>query len=91
MSRPWPTTVTSTIVPMPCLGSSLSLRDGVGDALVLVAPLVRVVLLDVGGHHEHVLVHQHAAELGGLDRAEGSLDCCHTSMVLGCPNGVNRG
>ena len=83
MSRPWPTTVTSTIVSMPCLGSSLSLRTALATRWSSSPHSSGLVLLDVGRHHEHVLVHQHAAERAGLDRAESSLDCCHTSMVLG--------
>jgi hypothetical protein len=65
------------------LGQLAQLADGVGDAPVLLAPLVGIVLLDVGRHHEDVLVHEHPAELGGLDRAPRRLDVCHTSMVLG--------
>jgi hypothetical protein len=41
-------------------------RDRVGDALLLV-PLVRVVLLDVGGEHEDVLVHEGRAQRGRVD------------------------
>ena len=60
-------TVGSTIVRTPAAASAVSFCDGVGDPRVLVAPLLRVVLLHVGGQHEDVLVHVRPAELGGVD------------------------
>ena len=44
-------------------------RDGVGLPFGAVAPPLRVVLHDLGGHHEDVLVHQRDAEIGGVDGA----------------------
>ncbi len=41
--------------------------DGVGDPLFLVAPGFRIVLRDLGGHDEHVLVHERDAKIGGID------------------------
>ena len=41
--------------------------DRVGFALGAVAPGLRVVLHDLGGHDEHVLVHERHAEVGGVD------------------------
>ena len=58
----------------PVLGEFAQARDGVGDAGVLVAPFFGVVPLHVGGQHEDVLVHQRAAEGGGVHRAEHRLD-----------------
>ncbi|BBY23272.1 hypothetical protein MSTO_34770 [Mycobacterium stomatepiae] len=41
--------------------------DGVSDPFLLVAPGFRIVLRDLRGHDEHVLVHQRHAEIGGID------------------------
>ena len=49
--------------------SSLSRVDGIGHPLVFVAPCFRVVLGDLGGHDEHVLVHERDAEISGIDRS----------------------
>jgi hypothetical protein len=47
---------------------------GVGDAGVLVTPVLGEVLLDLGGEHEDVLVHVRATEVGGVDGAPDGLD-----------------
>ena len=60
------------MVSTPRAFSSLSRAIGVGHALVLVAPGFGVVLHDLGGHDEHVLVHQRDAEIGGVDRSSRS-------------------
>jgi len=44
----------------------------VGDALLFVAPDIRVILQDFGGEHEDVFVHQGDPE---LRRIAGALDC----------------
>ncbi len=41
--------------------------DGVGHPCVFVAPRLRVVLRDLGGHDEHVLVHERDADVSGID------------------------
>ena len=43
--------------------------DGVGHPLFFIAPGFRVVLGDLGGHDEYVLVHECDAKLGGIDRS----------------------
>jgi hypothetical protein len=66
--------------------------DGVGDSLLLVAPFLGIVLLDLGGHHEDVLVHQHAAEVGDADPAARGLNCLfHTPNGSRAPVGSQRG
>ncbi len=41
--------------------------DGVSHPCVFVAPCFRVVLGDLGGHDEHVLVHERDTEISGID------------------------
>jgi hypothetical protein len=68
----------------------LELGDGVGDPLLLV-PLV-VVQVDVRGEHEDVLVHEHAAELRGVDGAGDGGDSGHvpqpTRLSAQCRRGA---
>ena len=66
--------VTSTIVEMPFAGQLAQAADGVGHAIVLVAPFLWVVLLHLGGEHEDVLVHEYLAEAGRPHRAARRLD-----------------
>ena len=67
-------------------GHLVELVDGVGDALVLAAPLLRVVLLHVRGEREDVLVHEDLAEVLGVDGSGGGLDLRHgCSFVLEGP------
>jgi hypothetical protein len=58
------------------------LGDGVGDPVVLTPPLLGVVLLHVRGQHENVLVHEHLAQLGGVDGAGHGGDLRHCSSWL---------
>jgi hypothetical protein len=60
-------------------GELVQLLHRVRHAVVLVPPLLGVVLLDVGAEHEHVLVHQRLAELGGVDGTTDGLDLGHCS------------
>jgi hypothetical protein len=50
--------------------------DGVGDP-DLFFPAGRIVLHDLGAQHEHVLVHQHLAQIGCVDRAADGFDSRH--------------
>ncbi len=66
----------------------VQLRDGVGDALLLV-PELGVVLEDLGAQHEHVLVHERRAQGTGLDGAADGLDGghCLCASSVGTPSG----
>ncbi|EUA31185.1 tetR family transcriptional regulator domain protein [Mycobacterium xenopi 3993] len=44
-------------------------------------PAFRVVLDDLGGHHEHVLVHERDTEIGGIDRSRAVFSCGTTLML----------
>jgi hypothetical protein len=41
--------------------------DGIGHPFVFIAPGFRIVHRYLGGHDEHVLVHQRDADIGGSD------------------------
>jgi hypothetical protein len=69
--------------PHAALGELGELAHRVGDPLVLAAPLLGVVLLDVGSEHEDVLVHERGAELGGVDGAAHGLDRGHVASSSG--------
>ncbi len=43
--------------------------DGIGHPLLLVTPCFRIVQRDLGGHDEHVLVHERDADISGIDRS----------------------
>ena len=43
--------------------------DRIGHPFVFVAPCFRIVHRDLGGHDEHVLVHQRDADISGSDRS----------------------
>ena len=43
--------------------------DGIGHPFVFVSPCLRVVHRDLGGHDEHVFVHERDAEISGIDRS----------------------
>jgi hypothetical protein len=71
------------------LGSEcLELADSVGYAVVLTAPLGRVVLLHVGAEDEDVLVHVGPPKVGGVDRTPDGLNGCHFPAP---PSGRLRG
>jgi hypothetical protein len=76
--------------PHPGVVGLLQLLHGVGDPVVLAAPLRRVVLLHVGGEHEDVLVHQRDAEVGGVDGSPGGLDGRHGGLLQGAATGGDR-
>ncbi len=56
-------------------------HDSVLDALFFVAPGLRIILHDLGGQHEDVLVHQRDAELPGIDRSANCLYSAHISAL----------
>ena len=58
------------------------LGHGVGDPLLLV-PVSREVLLDLGREHEHVLVHEGLAQLGGVQGAPNGGDLAHGFLPQG--------
>ena len=49
--------------------------DGVRNTNLLIAPLVWVVLLNLGGDHEDMFVHQNSAKVRGFDRPGRGFDC----------------
>jgi hypothetical protein len=69
-----------------CCPESAQLLDGVGDAGVLVPialpPDVAVVLQRLRLHHEHVLVHERAAEALDVNRPAYGLDRPHQATSL---------
>ena len=66
---------------MPTVSQPLQLRDGVGDAKLLVpvarTPGVPVVLERLLVEDEDVLVHERRTELGEPDRSADGLDGVH--------------
>ena len=70
----------------PRLGQRRQLGHRVSDPLLLVAPLVREVLLDVGREYEDVLVHVRPSEVCGVDRTEHRLDGGHDDLPAFVPN-----
>ena len=59
--------------------SSFKPGDRVGHAFGLVAPGFGIVLQDLGGHDEDVLVHQRHAEICGIDCSAGSVQVGHSA------------
>ena len=60
-------------------GQRAQLGHRVRDPFVLAAPLARVVLLDVRGEHEDVLMHVGRPEVGDLHRAADGRDLAHSA------------
>ena len=54
--------------------SSLSRVMASATRVLFVAPCFRVVLGDLGGHDEHVLVHERDAEISGIDRSLSGIE-----------------
>ena len=54
---------------------------------------VRIVLGDLGGHDEHVLVHERDAEIGGVDRSPRGIQLRHVadSRTPVASDGPDRG
>ena len=69
----------------PLRGEGLQLADGIGHAVVLTAPLGRVVLLHVGIEDEDVLVHVGRPEVGGVDRTPDGLNGCQLTHSFRSP------
>lgn len=49
--------------------------DCVGLALSLIAPALGIVLHDLGGQQEHVLMHQRHSQLRGVDGSACRVGC----------------
>ena len=64
--------------------------DGVGLALGLVAPDLGIVVDDLGGQHEDVLVHQRHAEVGGVDRSSRGIQLRHVRRCYRCRQRADR-